>query len=525
MKRADIPRIVPVLIAAAALLPACKPTAPEAAPTTTGLPTTAPPPAATATRTLELTPTSSPTPPESDAEGHYAAMRPGYEGDVDAHAGKTRYWLDVTLSDDPSHIEGTQRVRYHNASASAPDEVVFRLYPNALAGEPLLRVASVTVDGQAVEAGLSVGDSVLRVPLEEPLPPGESVEIEMCFVFDLPPDAEIAYGRMSWLEGVATAPSFFPVLSVYEEGSWWAGRTDPQGDPGYSEVALFDVTLTAPGDLTVASSGTILDAAPQPDGTTVYHIATGPVRDFALAFSRDFEVLSETRDGVTVNAWAMPSAGEDAAWYILEVTFQTLDIFNEQFGEYPFNELDIVAAPVSALGIEYPGLIYLSSRIWGGPGDALLETVLVHEIAHQWWYSMVGNNQVEEPWLDEGLAEYSVQVYYRELRGPAAGRFVRDSYRSELETYLEEGHPRRPVGLPVDEYRSQEYRVFVYSAGALFYSHLSDEYGPERTRDLLRVYYAQYGYRVAHSDDMLRLVREVFGPDAADFFAEWVYGG
>jgi aminopeptidase N len=297
----------------------------------------------------------------------------------------------------------------------------------------------------------------------------------------------------------------------------------PLGDPAYSEVALFDVMLTTPSDFQVASTGVVLGETKNDDGTTLRTIVTGPVRDFSVAISKTFEKLTDTHDGIAVNVWSMPGRA-DADQAALDDTETALSAYNQQFGPYPFNELDVVESPITAGGIEYPGLIYVASNDWD-TGKFFFEVVVAHETAHQWWYSMVGNDQVLEPWLDESLADYSVEIYFNAKSGPGAGRGVRESYQESLDGYLsQKGNQDMPVGLPVSAYDGQQYSVFVYQKGPLFYSQLGDKYGNEAVLKLLKTYYTQYRYRIAHTDDMRRLVTEMFGQDAQDLFDQMILG-
>lgn len=455
-------------------------------------------------------------------EDHYRAMRLGLESDVDAHADGLHYWLTLNISDNPVRVEASQRVHYVNTTGTTLDDIVFRVPLNALAEHRILEVADVTVNGAPASYEWLVDDSALRVPLAGGLAPGDAVEIGMNFSFALQPEFEVSYGRLADVNGVIVLSAFFPMLSVYEADGWWLEWPEPMGDPAYSEVALFDVALTAPADLQVASTGVVLASQTAEGGTACYQIVTGPVRDFSLALSPDFELTSDTRDGVTVNLWSAPGGERDDA-YALDVAFASLAVYGEQFGVYPFAEFDVVSAPISAAGIEYPGLIYIADSLWD-ENETFFEAVIAHEVGHQWWYSMVGNDQVGQPWLDEGLTEYSVEVYYRERYGSRAGAEVRSYYQEELDAYLAGDGRRLPIGLPVSAYNDYQYRVFVYSAGALTYSYLSDDYGVDGVRDLLRAYYDRYRYGLAYTGDMGDLVEEFFGQDARAFFDEWVSG-
>ncbi len=453
-----------------------------------------------------------------------AAMRSGFESDVAAHA-SALYQVSLTLTDDPIHISGTEQVRFRNDASTALDDMVFRLYPNALTRQPILSITSTSVNSESVEASVLVQGTALRIPLAEPLPPGEAVEVALDFTLDLPPEEGIGWGRLGDINGVVVLSSFIPLLSVYEAGGWWLDWPDETGDPVYSAVALWDVTLTAPASLKVASTGTVVDTTPSSDAATAtYRIVTGPVRDFSLALSADFELLSEVRDGVMIHVWSAPGDQEvDRA--ALQVAGEALGTFDRQFGLYPFNELDMVQAPILAAGIEAPGLIYIGNGVWDSQGNPFFEWVISHEVAHQWWYGVVGNNQVDAPWLDEGLAEYSVELYFAATDGLGGADIVRAYYENQLEAYVGREGVREPVGRPAASYDAEQYRVFVYSAGALFYNHLADVYGSEAVAAFLRAYYQRFRYDLVYNADLQQLVETTFGQGAGEFFADWVYVG
>jgi hypothetical protein len=462
----------------------------------------------------------------SDVSLYEAAMRPGFEGDLEAFADGTRYWLDVDISPPPYTVVGQENVRFVNTSDDTLKAVVFRLYPNHLAGSDVMLIGDVEVDGVPVEPILSVRDTVLEVPLPEALPPGGETEIAMVFGLAVPPDDVLdTYGRLSDLIDVLSLPSFFPMLSVYqaEEGDWWRETLRPGGDPVYSESALFEVQLTVPDDMVVATVGQTLNRSDNGDGASDYHIVTGPVRDFAIYMSEDYEVASKSVNGVTVNVFSLPGS-EDDDTFALESTHRTLDVFDQAFGEYPYAELDVVETGTLASGIEYPGLFVLANSIWDGE-DSYFEVVLAHEAAHMWWYGLVGNDQVGQPWLDEGLAQYSEFVYFNETAGAAWADGTRDFYAGTVEDYLESGGQDMPVGLPVASYSEQGYRTFVYFKAPLFFDLLEETYGQEAMTRFLQAYYEEYKYGVATTDGLQSVAEEVFGEDLDPLFEEWVRGG
>src|SRR5690606_29132021 len=103
--------------------------------------------------------------------------------------------------------------------------------------------------------------------------------------------------------------------------------------------------------------------------------------------------------------------GLNGAQAALNYATGSLAEFNRMFGEYPYRELDVLAMPTTGFGMEYPGVIAIANRFYGEAGGAFAEAV-VHEIAHQWWYNLVGNDQPDIPWLDESLANYSYYLYF-----------------------------------------------------------------------------------------------------------------
>lgn len=486
---------------------------------------------------LELLPTLAPTQeadlvlPEASTDGapfsdisvHAAAMRPGYEGDLDAFAGATRYWLDADISSPPYSIVGHENVRYVNASADTLDEVVFRLYPNFLAGQEVLLVSDVAVDGSPAEPVYGVNRTVMAVPLPQPLPPGGTAEVSFAFGLTVARDEVTdTYGRLGDLMDVLSLPSFFPLLSVYdaERGGWWRERPSLQGDPVYSESALFEVHLTVPSEVVVVTVGQTLSQSDNGDGTTDYHVVTGPVRDFAVYLSQDYELLSGSQDGVMVNVFSLPGEEDDDA-FALRATQQALEAFNREFGEYPFAELDVVETGTLAGGIEYPGLFVVANGVWDQE-NPFFEMVIAHEAAHQWWYSLVGNDQVGQPWLDESMAQYAVEVYLREAVGPSFAQGTEAYYSGSVESYLEDGGEDMPVGLPVSAYSSQTYQLFVYLKGPLFFDLLEETYGQEAMSEFLHTYFDTYKYGVATTAGLQRTAEEVFGDDLDPLFAEWV---
>jgi aminopeptidase N len=188
-------------------------------------------------------------------------------------------------------------------------------------------------------------------------------------------------------------------------------------------------------------------------------------------------------------------------------------------GAYPFAELDLVDAPGAFGGIEYPGLILIGVV----DGSRFFETATVHEVGHQWFYSLVGSDQLLEPWLDEGAASYTEVLYTEAIKGEDAARRYLDGFRGAL-SFVD--NPDLPIGLPVAEYAAaRAYGPIVYAKGALFFDALRGELGDETFFAFLQSYYADYRYGFATAADFQAAAEQTCACTLGALFDLWVYEG
>jgi aminopeptidase N len=287
----------------------------------------------------------------------------------------------------------------------------------------------------------------------------------------------------------------------------------------YSESGVYEFRLTAPADWIVAASGERVDSTPHADGSSTHLYRTGPVRDLALALSPDFRVQSQEVDGVTISVYALPDDAQAEA--ILQTASQALQLFNARFGPYPYASLDLLAlvGPGSA-GLAYPGWIHLRH-----PQDASLIPALVsREVAHQWWYGVVGNDVLEEPWLDEALAEYSVVLYLETVEGAEAAQQQLQGYKDQLQRLRALEGFDRPVGSPAWAFApsGEHLSDIVRGKGALFMDALRQEIGEEAFLAGWRTYYERYRFGVATGRGFLEAMQQAAGQDLRPFFEQWV---
>ncbi len=508
-------------------LAACRLGTPSPAPTpstTPGSPTaegSRPTPFDTAVPTTAPAPT--PTPGGLD---HNQALREPFRRDHEEFPEATCYNLKLTVDVDRATVAGYQRIRYTNTKMVTLDTLYLRLFPNAPAYGGTMTVTHLTMDGRAVEPVMELEDSALRVPMESALGPGDQIEVALDFILNLPTDEHPAdsqepaagYRQLGAYEDTVALANAYPMVAVYDE-EWKVELAPAYGDAVFSEVAFFDVSITAPSTMTLAASGTCTSSISAP-GQRTWSCVAPLMRDFNAVLGEHYRVKSREVDGITVNSvyYTEGGAGGEEA---LEYASNALRLFNTRIGAYPYLELDVVETPTLAGGIEYPGLVVINTWYYDD-GGAGMEWLVVHEVLHQWWYGLVGNDQVNDPWLDEALTQYCTLLYLEEQYGQdVADDLVESLFRGPYERLREAGGDK-PAGLPVAAYTRSEYAPVVYEKGPLYFHALRQRVGVGSFWEILATYFEQNRYRIATPEDWLAAVELVTDDEHRDLYQEWI---
>ena len=435
----------------------------------------------------------------------------------------TVYQMDLQIPDDFVLLQGREQVRYTNQENEPLNEVYFRLFPNAAGGEAT--TSAVKVDDQDVEPAYEFEDSALRVPLPTALQPGEQVVIQMDFSVKVPLEMGGNYGLFGYFDNVLVLDEFYPVIPVYDDEGWNVEVPPPNADASYFDASFYVVRVTAPAELTVVASGVEVGHENE-GGNQVLTFAAGPARDFYLAASDRYTVVSEKVGETEINSYAFEER-TDGAKLALQYAVDALESFNARFGVYPYTELDVVSTPMQALGIEYPGIMGIALNLYdsnatvaGLPSRIMMEGTVAHEVAHQWFYNAVGNDQVDEPWLDEAMAQYLTGLYYLDAHGESAARSYRASWNSRWERV---NRADIPIGMPAGSYVDQEYGAIVYGRGPLFVAALAEEVGQEKFDEFLRDYYESHKWGIGTSEAFKQLAERHCQCDLTALFEEWVY--
>jgi hypothetical protein len=404
--------------------------------------------------------------------------------------------LDLRLDDDLRTVTGTETVGF---TPDLPtDELVFRLVPNgpgpAAAGNRLVVDAARGDDvaGSGYEdAGADGPGGLFVVRLDEEFPAGEATEVALDFTLTL---GEGDFERVGAADGVSWWASGAPLLA-WQPGVGWAHDpfVDLPGETATSPVADTTVRVSAPEALTVLMTGDqAAPSAPQ-DGRRTWTSVEPVARDVSVAVG-EFDTASATGgSGVEVTTGVLPGADVPAR-ELTTWTLTAIDQLEARFGPFPYATLTVSLLPIRGGGIEYPSSILLAGA------DRL---VLLHEVAHMWFYGMVGDSQFRDPWLDEAFATYAESVAFP-VSEDAAARAL--------------GTPGE-VGAAMDQFDSAAgYVRRVYGKGGAALVIAREAAGAEAFDAALRCYVDANAWTIATPDDVARALQDL--PAALDVLTE-----
>lgn len=428
-----------------------------------------------------------------------------------------------------------------------------------------LPLASPLVPGDSIHARLEFAGVVKRCSLGADDP----ASVLWDSVVSLLSDGSGDYGVFAYSSGVLTLALWYPILAAFDENGWDVGEAEKLGDFSYFDVSDYLVTVNMPESFSLATTGVALPARQRPDstakeGSSIKFTASGPdspalegdsaetmqPRSFAAAGVREFTLVAgqklevETTNvgqqgPVVVSSWARPEDGK-TRHTVLDHAVESLRSFEGMFGRYPYKELDVVEADLfgGAGGVEFPGLVVIASMLYPDHLAALLpesksvfksrffrevlEFVVAHEVAHQWWNAVVGSHSRIHPFMDEALANYSAILHFDRIRGQeAAQRQVKFELELPYQLHRLLGGKDLPVDLPTSQFAGiLDYSAIVYSKGALFLRKMDETLSREKFLAALSSYYKRFSFSVASPGDLLQEFAAVGDPQVVFPLAE-----
>jgi Peptidase family M1 domain len=383
-------------------------------------------------------------------------------------------------------LNGSERIEFANRGPAPLASVWLRLWANGPDRCRPRRIA-VRIEAPAKAGTESVRCSALEVRLPAALASGATTSLSLTFRVDV----RKADDRFGHAGKIALLGNVIPVLAVEDDRGLHLERYSPSGESFYSLAARWDATLRVPARLRAATTGAVRSERVR-NGLRTLHVGTSQARDFGLAIG-PLRVRTTTTRGVRIRAFARAGARNVGA--SLRAARRTVDALSRRLAPYGGRELDMVllGGGVGGFGgMEYPELIFTMP----------FGNVVAHEIAHQWWYGLVGDDQFHEPWLDESFASYFEERLYplfdlcdpRRPYGVVSPRRRGFALDSSMQVW-----DRTPVA----------YGEVVYLAGSCALQRLERDLGRSRMTAVLRLLQSRFRFGVMRKSDVLDAIRQV----------------
>jgi hypothetical protein len=386
----------------------------------------------------------------------------------------------------------------------------------------------------APDDGNTDDETVMVVPLPRAVAPGETINVYLEWTSQVPR----TFSRTGAIGHFFFLGQWFPKVGVLQEDGWNCHQFHASTE-FFSDYGIYDVKLTVPKGWAIGATGIERETRDNPDATTTHRFYQEDVHDFAWTTSPSY-VVKQARfeqaglPPVEMRLLLQPEHADQADRHFA-ATRAALRYYGQWYGPYPYPHITIVdpAWQSGTGGMEYPTLFTAGTR-WIAPADvADPEGVTVHECGHQFWYALVGNNEFEDAWLDEGFNTYSTgrtmtlafTPNYQSFR--VLGGFVpvvmhdlpvsREVDEDGLASYRE--------GAKLDAQSTPSWRYWPGAGGALSYSKtalwlntLERHLGWPTMQRIMSTFFTRWKFRHPKPQDFFAVVNEVSGRDMTWFF-------
>ncbi len=470
-----------------------------------------------------------------------------------------RYNIHATVDVLNKKIIATQTVIFTNTSSKPINELYFHLYSNRqyMPQEKkfILRYASYfkvnpfpdgfqsgaihirsVAQGQAPLEFFIEGEdkTLLKIPLGRDVPSGGSVEVKIDFEVTIPH----AYGRFGWHEQIFALSRWYPILSVLDDHGWNNHPFYPFHRPFFSESGYYSVDLAVPADQVAIYSGQLKESISQNDGTKILKIESPlPIREFTLAMSPDYQVLEKDFQGIKIKSFYLPG-NEFYANEALQDVSDLMQAYGKRFGAYPYPEFSVAPVYLGYGGEQMSNLIFIDTRIFQLPKflTRYFDFLIAHETGHQWFYNLVGTDEFNQMWMEEGVNSFFLLDYLEDKYGPNAKvmhlpqkiswllpdfsfREARDTrYMMVARTSLD-----RPIVGKLSSF-SEPSSIFslTYGKGAGVVSMLRFIMGQEAFDKAYRRIFEEIRFKNLSLDQLMRICEQESGKDLKWFFTQWL---
>jgi hypothetical protein len=457
------------------------------------------------------------------------------------------YRISASLDEDKKTITGRAHLSWRNLAAVPARELVFHLYMNAFKNESstflrestgvhrrsrmpphgwgAIDVTRLQVAGADLLRQLAVDDTLGTVPLPTPIAPGATVEVELEWTTQLPK----VFARTGWHDDFFAVAQWFPKIAVFD-GRWRAHQHHLNSE-FFADFGVYDVELDLPSRFVVAATGVPAEAPPpRAAGRQSLAFHAEDVHDFAFAACPRFRPVEKELRGVSVTLYSLPEHQASVPRHFAALS-TGLDELERRLGPYPYTRLSVIDVPAGAEGaggMEYPTLFF-TLDLPAPSGVHLPELVTMHELAHQYFQGIVASDEVEEAWLDEGLAETMTDLGLSRLFGRERAVYDFGGHHLSVTEMERLGYRSSAIIDPLDRYAFDylsytSYGAISYSKTSVIMRTVERLIGPERFERGLRAYYDAWRFRHPRAADFVAAFDAGAGEDLGWFWQPAIYG-
>jgi hypothetical protein len=453
------------------------------------------------------------------------------------------YTIAVTLDVEKKMLHGIETLVWINTTGDVVRELQFHLYLNAfknthstfiresggrLRGDVMtgdgwgwIDVTSMSSQGvknlrlEFIHPDDDNADdrTVTRVALPVPVPPGQSITIQITFTAQLPK----VFARSGYHNDFFLVGQWFPKIGVYETGKGWNCHQYHANSEFFADYGVYDVRITTPERFVVGATGALLEEKKNTDGTKTVTCRAEDVHDFAWTAYPDYVDLKEQWKHVGIRLLLQPEHRGQADRHF-HAARAALAYFEKHVGQYPYSTLTIVDPAYGASGaegMEYPTFITAGTNRFFGTWLRMAEMVVVHEFGHQYFYGMLGSNEFEHPWMDEGINQYMETRIMDETYGAGTSALSALGFTiGDLEftraMYVAMRNPKiASLTTAAWKFPGTSYSSLAYGKTAIVLTTLERIIGRAAMDSVLKVYYNRWRFKHPAPEDFVAVVKDV----------------
>lgn len=442
------------------------------------------------------------------------------------------YTVSLDINPETGIVTGVLRVNYTNKTGMPLNYIILNVPYNAFSlgsgvapyfsefreriyantrEHGYFNIASLMVNGAPTR--FLYQETFLLITLLEGLAEDEAVEITLQFEAYIP---HINH-RTGASQNAIWLGNFLPTVAVFENGTFRQDSYHPAGEPFYSEIANYSVTITTPSEYHVVSTGN--QVVQEQSGIKTTIVDARMVRDFAIvivdATYRSAFMISENNTDII---FYYHSDIENIDTYLSRVKL-ALDFFSELIGSYPYEDLTVIETGLFHRGAaSYSQIIFIDSELLNSGQN--VSTALVQAVSEQWFGSVVGSDNIFASWLSKGLSAFMTEFFFTHNTEVFYRNFVRD--HTNFERSMNSSNSYRLVD-DLSVYPTwADYQRTQHTKGKLMIFSLYNQMGQDVFIEFLRQYYLEFGFRNATVDDFRELAERVSMQDLSDFFELWL---